>query len=136
VLLKRKLFAKEHQPFRPEFRGGEDTDFFRRMIEKGHKFIWCEEAVAYEVVPPVRWKRTFMVKRALLRGSVALSHSTGAPDILKSFVALGAYTAALPFAFVLGQHRFMDLLIRLCDHLGKLLALAGVDVVRGPYVTE
>ena len=58
-----------HQPFNPEFRQGEDQDFFRRMIDHGHVFIWCNEAVAYEVVPPIRWKRTFMLKRALLRGA-------------------------------------------------------------------
>lgn len=137
VLLKREIFANEPQPFKVEFRGGEDTDFFRRMIEKGHKFIWSEEAVAYEVVPPVRWKRTFMLRRALLRGAVALSYpTTGVRDILKSIVAVPTYTVALPFALMLGQHRFMDLLVRLCDHLGKLLALVGLDLVRGPYVTE
>lgn len=137
VLLKNETLTGEPEPFKREFRGGEDTDFFRRMIERGRKFIWCEEAVAYEVVPPLRWKRTFLLRRALLRGAVALSYpSTGGRDVLKSIVAVPAYAVALPFAFLLGQHRFMDLLVRLCDHLGKLLALVGVDLVRGPYVTE
>lgn len=137
VLLKKELFIDNPEPFKPEFRGGEDTDFFRRMIERGHKFIWSNEAIAYEVVPPIRWKRTFMLKRALLRGAIALSYpTTGVRDIVKSMVAVPTYAAALPFALMLGQHRFMDLLVRLCDHLGKLLALVGVDLVRGPYVTE
>lgn len=137
VLLKKQIFANEPEPFKLEFRGGEDTDFFRRMIEKGHKFIWSDEAVAYEVVPPVRWKRTFMIRRALLRGAVAVSYpTTGMRDIFKSIVAVATYTVALPFALMLGQHRFMDLLVRLCDHLGKLLAFLGVNLVRGPYVTE
>lgn len=30
----------------------------------------------------------------------------------------------------------MSLLVRLCDHLGKLLALLGVHLVRDEYVTE
>src|SRR5258708_21774294 len=34
VLLKRDLISQSEQPFRPEFRTGEDQDFFRRMIEK------------------------------------------------------------------------------------------------------
>ena len=68
VLLKGDLFAGDARPFRPEFRQGEDQDFFHRMIEKGHRFIWCNEAVAYEVVPPIRWNRRFMLRRALLPG--------------------------------------------------------------------
>ncbi len=69
VLLRRRIFAPGGQAFRPSFLTGEDQDFFRRMIEKGHSFIWCNEAVAYEVVPPIRWKRTFLLRRALLRGA-------------------------------------------------------------------
>ena len=69
VLLKRRIFEADEPPFRPEFRTGEDQDFFGRMIQKGHVFIWCDEAVAYEVVPAIRWKRGFMLRRALLQGS-------------------------------------------------------------------
>src|SRR5437870_4677629 len=47
VLLKSRVFAACAQPFRPEVLVGSDQDFFRRMIEKGHVFIWCDEAVAY-----------------------------------------------------------------------------------------
>ena len=137
VLLRKRIFTPGEPPFRPEFRHGEDQDFFRRMIEKGHRFIWSSEAIAYETVPPVRWKRTFMLKKALLRGATAALHPTlGAGDILKSLIAVPAYTLALPFAFVLGQHRFMILLVKICDHLGKLLALVGINPIREQYVTE
>jgi succinoglycan biosynthesis protein ExoM len=137
VLLMKQLFADDSEPFRPEFRGGEDTDFFRRMTGQGRKFVWSAEAIAYEVVPPARWDRKFMLKRALLRGAVTLSQgSFGARDVVKSLVAVPLYTLLLPFAFLLGQHRFMNLLVRLCDHLGKLLALVGIDPIKGPYVTS
>jgi succinoglycan biosynthesis protein ExoM len=136
VLLKRHIFSADPW-FRPEFRTGEDQDFFRRAIEKGHVFIWCNEALAHEVVAPTRWKRKFMLRRALLRGSNSLLHPTfGALDVAKSIVAVPVYFVALPFAFILGHHRFMDVLIRLCDHLGKLLACLGINPVREPYVTE
>lgn len=36
----------------------------------------------------------------------------------------------------LKHDKFMTLLIRLCDHLGKLLALVGSNTVREPYVVE
>ena len=137
VLLRRRIFAPGGQAFRPSFLTGEDQDFFRRMIEKGHSFIWCNEAVAYEVVPPIRWKRTFLLRRALLRGAVSVVHPAFGPrQIAKSVIAVPVYAAALPFALVLGHHRFMTLLVRLTDHLGKLLSLLGINPIREPYVTE
>jgi succinoglycan biosynthesis protein ExoM len=137
TLLKRQVLVSSGEPFRPEFRTGEDQDLFRRLIEKGYVFIWCHEAMAYETVPPVRWSRTFMLRRALLRGQTSLRHPTfGAREVISSLIAVPAYTVALPFALAWGQGRFMLLLVRLCDHLGRLLALVGVNPVREAYVTE
>jgi glycosyltransferase involved in cell wall biosynthesis len=136
ALLQRYVFTGDQLPFRPELRGGEDRDFFRRKIEHGYRFVWCSEAIVYEVVPPVRWKRRFMLRRALLRGAVARATRPGPIDILKSGIAVLAYTAALPFSLLCGQHRFMDVLIRLFDHAGKLLAMVHLNPVTEPYVTE
>jgi succinoglycan biosynthesis protein ExoM len=137
VLLKRRLFTPGEPPFNPEFHRGGDTDFFRRMVQKGHRFIWCDEAPVFEVVPPARWTRGFMLKRALLRGSITTKSPAFRPrSVVKSVVAAGCYIAALPFALLLGQHRFMNLLVRLCDHLGKILAFVGINPVKSPYVTD
>jgi glycosyltransferase involved in cell wall biosynthesis len=137
ALVKRTLFGEDPPPFRPEFRTGEDQDFFRRMIERGHVFVWCDEAVAYEVVPPVRWGRRFLIRRALLRGQVSLSHpGMGARAVMKSAVAASLYAISLPFAALLGQARFMQCLVKLCDHAGRLLAAGGIEVVKDQYVTE
>src|SRR5262249_35843236 len=135
LLLKSDVFANAGpQPFRPEFRTAEDQDFFRRQIEKGYRFVWCDEAVAYESVPLIRWKRSVMLRRALLRGTCAARHPMlGLSGIVKSVIAVPLYAAALPMAFVLGHHHFMRLLVRLCDHLGKLLALMGINVISEPY---
>ncbi len=137
TLLRRQIFDGCAQPFNPEFRTGEDQEFFHRMINKGFVFIWCNEAVAFEVVPPVRWKRSFLLRRALLRGAMEPKTPTfGARDIFKSIIAAAAYTAALPVALLMGQAKFMALLVRLFDHLGKLLAVAGIQPIRKAYVTE
>lgn len=137
VLLKRRVFEPGEPPFDPQFHRGGDVDFFRRMTEKGRVFIWCDEAVVYEVVPPIRWTRTFMLKRALLRGTIA---SRRGPfrlrSIGKSVLAVPAYAVALPFAFVLGQHRFMKLLVKLCDHLGKIMAFVGLTPLKNEYATD
>lgn len=137
VLFEGNICATDEQPFRPEFVTGEDQDFFRRMIARGHVFIWCNEAVAYEIVPPNRWKRTFMLRRALLRGATAVIHPTfQASDILRSVIAVPAYAVALPFSLLLGQYKFMALLVKLFDHLGKLFSLLGINLVRTQYVTD
>jgi succinoglycan biosynthesis protein ExoM len=138
VLLKKELFAAAGaQPFRPQFRSGEDQDFFTRMIDLGYKFVWCNEAVAFEIVPPPRWRRGFMIRRALLRGSMAVfRHDFGAMEITKSLIAVPTYILILPFALLIGHHRFMSIAIKLFDHVGKLLALYRCQPVREPYVTD
>jgi glycosyltransferase involved in cell wall biosynthesis len=137
VLLKKSIFEGEVQPFRPEFLTGEDQDFFRRMIAKGLVFIWCDEATAYEIVPPIRWNRSFMLRKALLRGAVTLVHPTfGVRDIAISVIAVPVYLAALPLAIIIGHGKFMNLLVKLFDHLGKLLACLGIRPIKDPYVTE
>lgn len=137
VLLRKQVFAGEVLPFRPEFRTGEDMDFFRRMIAKGYTFIWCDEAVAYEYVPSVRCKRSVLLRKALFRGALVPVHPTfGASDIVKSMIAIPAYTLALPVALILGQHRFMTILVNLFDHVGRLLAWVGIKPIKVAYVTE
>ena len=51
-------------------------------------------------------------------------------------VAVPVYTAALPFALLFGQHRMVRLLVSMFDHLGKLLALVGLNPVKEQYVIE
>jgi succinoglycan biosynthesis protein ExoM len=137
VLLKRQMLVGDTAPFRSEFRAGEDQDFFRRKIEEGRVFIWSAEAEAFEVVPPARWKRMYLLRKALLRGATAsLQPSCGAASIAKSTIAVAFYAIALPFVLPLGQHRFMTLLVKLCDHLGKLLAILKINPMKDPYVSD
>lgn len=136
VLMKRRLFA-EAQWFNPEFRNAEDQDFFRRAMAKGCAFCWCNEAVVYEVVPPKRCKRSFLLRKAIFKGAFSrrIAGSAVAPFAL-SIVAVPAYAAALPLALLSGQARFMKYTFKLCYHLGRLLALLGVYPIKEPYVTE
>lgn len=137
VLLKKQLFEGSMPPFNPEFLSGEDQDFFRRMSEQGRVFVWCAEAVAYEVVPPVRWTRSFMLRRAMMRGVFSARHrSTSVRAIGASVVAAPVYAAALPFALLAGQSRFMACSFKLSYHLGRLFAAFGINPIKGAYVTE
>jgi glycosyltransferase involved in cell wall biosynthesis len=132
LLFRRTILAGEAQPFLEEFgTGGEDKDFFMRMTRRGHVFRWCNEGITYETVPPLRWTRRYMLRRALLRGRNILKHPGGhGPLLARSVVALPAYTLVLPFALLLGQHVFMKYCIRFCDHAGRLLAAMRMNPVR------
>jgi succinoglycan biosynthesis protein ExoM len=132
LLFRRSILHGIKEPFRSEFgTGGEDLDFFRRMNERGHTFLWCNEGIVYELVPPTRWKRSFLLKRAFLRGQISLRHPKGRLGrIAKSIVAVPCYCFGLPFFFLAGQHVFMNYLVRLCDHLGRLLALVHLNPMR------
>jgi glycosyltransferase involved in cell wall biosynthesis len=137
VLLKGEILRGAEEPFRPEFRAGEDQDFFRRMIDASRVFIWCDEAVVYETVTPSRWKLSIMMKRALLRGATAaLQPTCGARQIIKSLIAIGIYTAVLPFAAILSHMWFMTFAIKLCDHVGKVAAFAGLNPIKAEYITD
>jgi len=133
VLFRREILDGEPLAFKPEFgSGGEDKDFFMRMTQRGLVFRWCNEGLTYETVPPSRWKRSYMLNRALLRGKNILKHPQGRIKLLaQSFVAAPLYAAMLPFTLLFGQHVFMKYCIKFCDHLGRILAWLGFDVVGG-----
>jgi len=137
ALVKRSLFPSKRMWFDPKFgSGGEDRDFFRRKIQEGHTFIWCNEAPVFESISPERWKRGILLKRALLRGKVAFNASDQkSASILKSFIAVSVYSFSLPLLFILSHHVFMKYLIKNCDHIGKIFAFLGLDPVKEKYVS-
>jgi glycosyltransferase involved in cell wall biosynthesis len=133
VLMRRALVAGEAQPFDITFAtGSEDKEFFRRLLQRGAIFAWCKEAAVYELVPPERWRRAYVIKRALLRGQNE-KRFTDVRGIGKSVIAVPLYAMLLPVLLLFGQHHFMRYLVRLCDHAGKLLMLLRIRTV-GKYV--
>jgi succinoglycan biosynthesis protein ExoM len=134
ALLRRELFEGAEPPFREEYGGGgEDVDFFRRMTARGRRFVWCDEAIAWEAVPPERCRRSYLIRRSLLRGRAPYNQGWA---VLKSVVAAPAYALALPVLPLFGHHVFMRYLLKECDHLGRIFALLGVDLVGEKYVTR
>ncbi len=134
VLLGKHLLTDARNWFRSQFGiGGEDRDFFRRLIELGYRFVWCSEAKVYERIPPNRWARIFMLKRAIQRGMIPQFSSF---EIMKSCIALPLYCLVLPFLLALGHHRFMAYLVKTCDHLGRLLAFLGFRLFADKYVIK
>jgi hypothetical protein len=73
----------------------------------------------------------------LLRGKIAVrGHRPSWSGIAKSAIAVPVYAAALPLCLVLGTHVFVTYLVRSFDHLGKLLATCGINVVGDKYITS
>jgi succinoglycan biosynthesis protein ExoM len=131
VLFRRDILSAGGTPFRSEFdTAGEDVDFFRRVMEQGHKFVWCNEAVVFEVVPTLRCTRSYLLKRALLRGSNFPKHPTDRlTNAAKSLVAVPCYTVALPVVALFGQHMLLRYLIKIFDHTSRLLAYLGLTLM-------
>jgi succinoglycan biosynthesis protein ExoM len=131
VLFRKSILTEGEPAFDEHFpNGGEDKDFFMRKTQHGHVFRWCNEGAVYETVPPDRWTRSYMLRRALLRGKNILKHPTGrARTLATSTLAVPVYSLVLLPTLILGQHRFMKYSIKLCDHLGRLLAFAGINPI-------
>jgi succinoglycan biosynthesis protein ExoM len=138
VMFKRRVLNGITPAFRREFgSGSEDQDFFRRLAEAGRRFIWCKEAIVYEKVPAVRWQRSFMLRKALQRGRNSFKYRPcRVRGLMKAFIAIPLYSLALPFLLVAGQHLFMKCLIKISDHIGRVLAFMGFKPRRDVYVTE
>jgi glycosyltransferase involved in cell wall biosynthesis len=137
ALLRRAIFSPGEPAFRPEFVTGEDQDFFRRKIAAGHVFIWCNNALAYETVPPSRWKRSYILRKALMRGRYSVIEPTfGTLPGLKSLLAIAVYAALLPAVSAMGHHHMMRCLERLFYHAGAVLACLGLNPTGDTYVSD
>ncbi|MCU1313485.1 MAG: glycosyltransferase [Acidobacteriaceae bacterium] len=137
VLLRREVFGEEAEPFDPACLSGEDQEFFRRKSEAGYAFVWCHEAGAREAVPPSRWRRGFLVRRALFRGIFAQrNHGLQPWRLVQALISTPLYALLLPVALPLGQARFMRCVFKLSYHAGRLLGFLGVNPIRQAYVVD
>lgn len=131
LLFRRSMVIGTDAPFDPAFgTGGEDVDFFRRMMEKGHRFVWCNDAAVFEEVPQSRCSFRYLLKRGLLRGSNFSKIPTGRfESAVKSLIAVPCYTLALPVFAILGQHVLIKYLVKLGDHTSRICGYLGFSLV-------
>jgi len=115
VLLDRRIIRTTDTPFPPETgrTGGEDTEFFRTMMARGHTFIWCEAAPLYEIVLPERFKRMYHIKQSLRIGGLtgekikAMGPGKSVLIILLSGCAAVGYGFLSVAGILLGHHVFI-----------------------------
>ena len=139
AFLRRALLAG--RDFDPAFgrSGGSDTELFGRMLDSGARFVFCDEAVVREFVPPERRTLRWLSRRAFRGGAVTTrierARGAGSPTraTLRAGAAALALGCALPFAAFLGRIPATRVWQRLCIQAGHLWSLAGrsFDEYRG-----
>lgn len=111
--------------------GGEDTDCFLRALERGSRFVWCDEARVDEFIPPERHRPRFLLRRALEGASNwarIQADRTSAPLFWQLCVAsLRVLAAALlvPLACLAGRRCGFMACMRVCTQLGRLHGTLG-----------
>lgn len=115
---------------------GEDGDMLIRMVEKGAKIVWCDEAIVHEPIEPKRLQLRWLLQRALsggqefarktLRGrygrvTAALRLQLLARSVMQLCIATCLTVICLPA----GRHRSVRWLIAAWANAGKLSALCG-----------
>jgi len=137
VLLRRSVLASDNGWFDPAFgrTGGEDSDFFRRQFANGRVFVWCDEAVAHETVPPERWSASFHLKRYWRSGTIdgewmREGRIPWAAPLAKSLLLLCAGVALSPFTLLLSKHVRVRVWQKLAYCGGTVAAVGGVSMLR------
>jgi succinoglycan biosynthesis protein ExoM len=115
--------------------GGEDTDFFMRMKNKGQRIVAASNAVAFEDVPTDRMRLSWMLKRQYrvghTLGVVSRVHaSAGTPWLraAKAFARIGHGLGELLLGAVTSSTRCIKGCCNVAWGCGTLAALLGSTV--------
>lgn len=137
ALIDRRIIREEDVPFPPERgrTGGEDIAFFRTMMDRGHAFIWCQEASVHEIVLPERFRRAFYIQKSLRIGGLsgAKLRESGAGRwlvLFKSGCAAAGHGFLSVAGLLLGQHVFMRNATKTVYHVGRMAGGVGFVPIR------
>jgi succinoglycan biosynthesis protein ExoM len=138
AILRSSLVRAEPGPFDPhyELRAGEDGDMLLRLLDRGARIVWCDEAVVYEPVEASRLSLRWLLQRAYSRGQEfarkRLAGRYGRMTFARRLLFFGDCAAKLCIAatlslvtFPLGRHRAASWLVRGAANIGKLTAFLG-----------
>jgi succinoglycan biosynthesis protein ExoM len=138
VLVRAQWLRGVREPFDPELglTGGEDGDLLSRLVQRGARIVWCDEAVVREPVEPSRLSLRWLLRRALTGGQSFARHSLagryGRMTPLKRIEfflrALAQALVAAAMALItwpLGRHHAARWLATLSANIGKLSAYWG-----------
>lgn len=137
LLLLRSLFDDDDGWFDPVFgrTGGEDSDFFRRQFARGRIFVWSDDAVAHEIVPPERWTASYHIKRYLRSGTVdgelvRAGRYPGKRVVIKNVAIMTACLATSPLLIVVRKHLRVRVIQKMAYCGGIIAASWGLSLLR------
>ena len=115
--------------------GGSDLHFFRALLDKGYKLIWCDEAVVYEQISKnrltLKYLSNHMLKKGFVKARFILRYNKKPKAITKIFflsvveVGLGLIKSGY---YLIVQPSFVILpLFRIIKTIGQLKALTKKD---------
>jgi succinoglycan biosynthesis protein ExoM len=118
--------------------GGEDTNLFFRMYQRGCSMVWCAEALAVESVPAARLSLAWIRRRGFRDGqnyarifmrSRSRWHKAG--WFVKKVAQLVGGVVLAPLLWCLSKRRYVILTVRLAAASGQLST-----VFSGKYLEE
>jgi len=138
VLVKGAWLRGAEPPFDPALglTGGEDGDLLSRLVQRGARLVWCDEALVREPVEPSRLSLRWLLRRALSGGQDFARHSLAgrygtmstAKRVRFFLRALAQALAAAALTLVvwpLGRHHAARWLTTLSANVGKLSVFWG-----------
>ena len=138
VMLSARILATQQQAFDPAYglTGGEDGDLLARLVQKGARIVWCDEAIVDEPVEPARLSLKWLLKRSMRGGQDFARHALagryGPATRLTRTILLGRAVAQAGVATVLavaslplGRHHAAHWLTKASANVGKVSAFAG-----------
>jgi succinoglycan biosynthesis protein ExoM len=133
VILRGDQVRAEPGPFdvRYGLTTGEDADLLIRMVGKGARITWSEEAFVFEPVEAARLSLRWLLQRALSGGQEfarktvagrygAISASGRARLFVQSFAQMSVAAVLSLLCLPIGRHRAAAWLVRAAANLGKI----------------
>jgi succinoglycan biosynthesis protein ExoM len=138
VLLQAELLRGTAAPFDPAYglTGGEDGDLLGRLVQRGARIVWCDEAIVHEPVEAGRLSLRWLLLRALRGGQDFARHklterfghlTSGGRAwlflraLLQTIIAAGMALLFWPC----GRHRAVYWLLKVSANLGKMSIFLG-----------
>lgn len=134
VLISRKTIIATGLQFNPAYgrTGGEDTDFFYRLAQRGARMVWCDEALVTEGVAENRMTPGWLIRRAYrggqMYGRVLISPKrplARIPWVTQRVTYLAIAIVLLPLAWLWGKDAGVRALMKISSNLGHLTSQSG-----------
>ena len=113
--------------------GGEDVNFFQKQIAQNKQFVWCDEAIVYETVPPERWRATFHLRKYIRIGGlngarIRRASKSSAVELARTIGSIPAWCALLLVFSPFGKHLWIRPALKLAYSGSCILAFFGLSL--------